>query len=85
MVIQQLLKRLDSNPLEELARLGRESKHCTVCNRRLESPHSIAQGKWTYLCLTFSSEDGSAVSILICETRINADEPDRRHVPRSVR
>ena len=43
-VIQQLLKRLDTNPLEELSRLGRESKHCTVCNRKLESPHSIAQG-----------------------------------------
>ncbi len=43
-VIQQLLKRLDSNPLEELSRLGRESKHCTVCNRKLESEHSIARG-----------------------------------------
>lgn len=43
-VIQQLLKRLDANPLEELSRLGRESKHCTVCNRRLDSDRSIAQG-----------------------------------------
>ena len=42
--IQQLLKRLDSNPLEELARLGRESKHCTVCNRKLTSEHSLAHG-----------------------------------------
>jgi hypothetical protein len=43
-VIQQLLKRLDANPLAELSRLGRESKHCTVCNRKLDSDSSIAQG-----------------------------------------
>ena len=43
-VIQQLLKRLDANPLEELSRLGRESQHCTVCNRKLNSDSSIAQG-----------------------------------------
>jgi len=43
-VIQQLLKRLDANPLEELARLGRESKQCTVCNRKLTSEHSLAHG-----------------------------------------
>lgn len=42
--IQQLLKRLDANPLSELARLGRESQHCTVCNRKLDSEHSLAVG-----------------------------------------
>ncbi len=42
--IQQLLKRLDANPLSELARLGRESAHCTVCNRKLDSEHSLAVG-----------------------------------------
>lgn len=43
-IIQQLLKGLDANPLEELSRLGRESQHCTVCNRKLDSDSSIAKG-----------------------------------------
>lgn len=42
--IQQLLQRLDRNPMAELSRLGRESKHCTVCNRKLDSDSSIAKG-----------------------------------------